>query len=168
MRHLKTRTPRVAALLAMALGVVALLAVPAIAAACNGSGGPGNHGHGWYHHHHHFPPSETGKVSAFSAETGKLTITLTDGESVTGFVTEETWINCGTFGDYRFDRHQGDQGDWGPGDDEGGSTEGAPSCGTESLVTGAVVDGARLHLEEGKAVFDEIDLAPTSSTTSTS
>lgn len=171
MRRLKSRTTPVAALLAMALGLVALLAVPAIAAACNGGGDPGSHGHGRWHHHHHFLPAETGKISAFEAAGGKLTITLTDGETVTGFVTEETRINCGTFGDFRFDRHwQGDQGgDWGNwhGGDEGGPKPEAPTCGTESLVVGAVVDGARLHLEEGKAVFDEVDLAPSSSPTTT-
>lgn len=174
MRRMRARSTRVAGLLAVALGAVALLAVPAIAAACNG-GDPGNYGQGWSHHHHHhqFPPSETGKISAFSAETGKLTITLTDGETVTGFVTEETRIDCGTFGDFRFDHHYqgnqgGDWGNWGPGGGDGTQPEGeAPSCGTESLVTGAVVDGAQLHLEEGKAVFDEIDLAPTGPTSST-
>jgi hypothetical protein len=167
-RH-RARTSSIATLLALALAATALLAVPAISAACNGgehgqtSGGPDTHRPdyvGWHHHHHHwFPGSEVGTVSSYSAETGKLSIALKNGETVTGLVTEDTYINCGSFGhDFsaQLRRHHGDHGDWG-----GPPSEGDEGCGTESLVAGAVVDGAMMHLEEGGPVFDAIFLAPT-------
>jgi len=156
--------------LAAALTAAALLAVPTIAAACNGgdpgqSSGTGTKGGtgyaGWHHHHHWFPASEVGKVASYSTETGKLAITLKNGETVTGLVTEDTFINCGDSGqNYRLQlrHHHGDHGDWGSGDGEGPSD--GSECGTESLVPGAVVDGAQMHLEEGGAVFDAIFLEP--------
>jgi hypothetical protein len=155
------RISNIAVVLALALAA-ALLAVPTIAAACNG-GDPGQDGpHGYvgsrHHHHHWFPATEVGKVASFGADTGKLAITLKNGETVTGLVTEDTLINCGEFGhhgsfgghDFRLQRHW-HHGDWGSEESE---------CGTESLVAGAVVDGALMHLEEGGAVFDAIFLAP--------
>ncbi len=165
MTRVRARTVRIASALAVALAATALLAVPTIAAACNGSdpGTKGGSGYvGRYHHHHHwFPASEVGKVASYSAETGKLAITLKNGETVSGLVTEETFINCGSFShDYRLQlrHHHGDHGDGGHGNWEGPSDEG--ECGTESLVPGAIVNGAMMHLEEGGAVFDVIFLTP--------
>lgn len=167
MTRVRARSARIALVLA-ALAAAALLAVPTIAAACSGGdpaqGGSDSHGRpgyvgGHHHHHHWFPASEVGKVASYSAETGKLAITLKNGETVSGLVTEETFITCGDFDhDYRLRRHHhGDHGDWG-GDWEGPST--GAGCDAESLVPGAVVNGALMHLGEGGAVFDAIFLAP--------
>jgi hypothetical protein len=123
MRGLNTRAPRIAGLLALALGAVALLALTGSAAAKDRRGDDHGH-HGRHHHHHHqFPMREAGTISSFDATTGKLTIALTGGESVTGLVTEDTRIECEGVDD-RFDRrdHGGDD-NGGRGDDNGGHVE---------------------------------------------
>lgn len=118
MRRLNERVPRIAGLLALALGAVALLALSGVATAKDRHGGDnGNHGH---HHHRHFHEMrEAGTISSFDATTGKLTIALTGGDTVTGLVTEETRIRCEGFDDNgvdnRFQRR-----DHGSGDDNGG------------------------------------------------
>jgi hypothetical protein len=190
MRRLDLRAPRIAGLLALALGAVALLALSGVAVAKDHHGD--DHGHGRHHHHHHrFPLQEAGKISSFDATTGKLTIALPDGEAVTGMVAEDTRIRCERGDDRRFDRrdHGGsgnesgdDNGGHGneAGDDNGGDNsgsggpgpsgdgnegEGEPdeaSCTVASLVTGAVVAEAELRLEGGVAAFTEIDLRPDS------
>jgi hypothetical protein len=113
MRRLNQRAPRIAGLLALALGAVAFLALSGVAAAKDH--GDGN-GHSRHHHHHHRSLQEAGKISSFDATTGKLTIALPDGESVTGMVTEETRIRCQGNGDRRDHGGQGNE----PGDDNGG------------------------------------------------
>ena len=187
MRRLNMRAPRIAGLLALALGAVAFLALSGFAAAKDHGD---DHGHGRHHHHHHrVPLQEAGTISSFDAMTGKLTIALPDGEAVTGMVTEETRIRCEGNNDRRFDRrdHGGSEpgddngGHNEPGDDQGGgnsgsggpgpgnssgpgpSGEGEPapgeaSCTVASLVPGAVVGEAELRLEGGVASFTEIDL----------
>src|ERR1700733_943607 len=98
MRFMNLRTPRIAGLLALALGAVALLALSGVAAAKDRHGD--DHGHHGRHHHHHFREMrEAGTISSFDATTGKLTIALTGGETVTGLVTEETRIRCEGFDD---------------------------------------------------------------------
>jgi hypothetical protein len=181
------RAPRIAGLLALALGAMAFLALSGVATAKDHGD---IHGHGRHHHHHHrFPLQEAGKISSFDATTGKLTIALLDGEAVTGMVTEETRIRCEGNNHRRFDRrdHGGNEpgddngGHNEPGDDHGGdnsgsggpgpgnssgpgpSGEGEPapgeaSCTVASLVPGAVVGEAELRLEGGVASFTEIDL----------
>jgi hypothetical protein len=132
----------------LALGAVALLALSGVAAAKDHGGD--NHGHhGRHHHHHHpFPMRESGTISSFDATTGKLTITLLDGSSTTGLVTEDTRIRCEGFDDHRSTRrdHGGDDNgghgtepgdDHGgrgnePGDDNGGGTSGGPGPGSSS------------------------------------
>jgi hypothetical protein len=119
MRRLNLRAPRIAGLLALALGAVALLAMSGVATAKDHGGD--DHGHHGRHHHHHFREMrEAGTISSFDATTGKLTIALPDGEAVTGMVTEETRIRCEGGNDRRFDRR--DHGGSGsePGDDNGG------------------------------------------------
>jgi hypothetical protein len=198
MKGLNTRASRIAGLLALVLGAVALLAVSGVAAAKDhgrdDNGGHDDNGlHHGHHHHHgrhhnrHFEMREAGTISSFDASTGKLTIALLDGGSVTGLVTNGTEIKCEGVDD-RLDRRDGggdnsgrgsgddngghfepgdDHGGRGepePGDDHGGEVvgggapEGEASCTTASLVTGAVVGDAELHFENGSAVFEEIEL----------
>jgi hypothetical protein len=191
MRRLNTRVPRIAGLLALALGAVALLALSGGAAAKDRSGDDHGHhgrgddhgrhrgddrGHHGRHHHHEFPMREAGTISSFDATTGKLTIALTGGESVTGLVTTETRIRCEGVDD-RLDRrdHGGDDnGGHGeePGDDNGGDSSGpgpsgeagapaegeGPNCTTAVLVPGAFVGDAELRLGTGMAVFEEVEL----------
>jgi hypothetical protein len=158
MRGLNTRAPRIAGLLALALGAVALLALSGSAAAKDRRGDDHGH-HGRDHHHHQFPMREAGTISSFDATTGKLTIALTGGESITGLVTEDTRIECERVDD-RFDRRDhggGDNGGGGndngghfePGDDNGGGNSGSggpgPSNGSgpgPSGEEGMPVEGA--------------------------
>jgi hypothetical protein len=185
MKDLNRRAPRIAGLLALALGAVALLAVSGVAAAKDH--GHDNGGHHGRHHHHVIDMREAGTISSFDASTGKLTIALLDSGTVTGLVTEDTEIKCEGV-DNRLDHRDhgggdnsgsgsgddnggqsepgddnGGRGEPEPGDDNGGEVagEGAPgesSCTTASLVPGAVVGDAELRLEGGSAVFKEIEL----------
>jgi hypothetical protein len=111
---MNARTPRIAGLLALALGAVALLALSGVATAKDRGGDDhGNHGR---HHHHHFREiEEAGTISSFDPATGRLTIALTGGETVSGLVTTETRIRCEGTDDSRADRR-----DYGGGDDNGG------------------------------------------------
>jgi hypothetical protein len=111
-------------MLAFALGAVALLALSGVASAKDRGGD--DHGHHGRHHHHHFREiEEAGTISSFDSATGKLTIALTGGETVSGLVTAETRISCEGADDRRADRRDhGGGGDSGrgnePGDDNGG------------------------------------------------
>jgi hypothetical protein len=172
MRLMNLRTPRIAGLLALALGAVALLALSGVATAKDRGGDDhGQHGHHGRHHHNHFREiQQAGTISSFDQATGRLTIALTGGETVSGLVTAETRIRCEGTDDRRADRrdHGGgddngghgnepgdDNGGHGnePGDDNGGNsgpgsggpiTEGeSPEAGeTPSCTTAALVPGA--------------------------
>jgi hypothetical protein len=119
MSRINARTPRIAGLLALALGAVALLALSGVATAKDRGGddnGQGHHGHHGRHHNHHFREvGEAGTISSFDPATGRLTIALKGGETVSGLVTEETRIRCEGADDHRADRR-----DHGGGDDNGG------------------------------------------------
>jgi hypothetical protein len=163
MRPLHLRTARLTGLLALALGAAALLALPGVAAA--------RHHHGDRHGRHHAHAShaqvptmeEAGTIASFDPTTGRLTIALAAGESITGVVTEETEIRC-----EGIDQRRDGGGE--PGDDDGGDggswqeSEEPPAtgeeegCSTASLTQGSVVGGAELRLEGGSAVFQEIEL----------
>lgn len=193
MRRLNERAPRITGLLALALGAVALLAMSGVAVAKdhgnddNGHHGRHHHDHG-RHHHRFLEMREAGTISTFDPSTGKLTIALLDGGTVTGLVTEGTEIKCEGV-DNRLDRRDhgggdnsgpgsgddnggqvepgddnGGRGEPEPGDDNGGETppvgapEGEASCSVASLVPGAFVGEAELRLEGGSAVFEEIEL----------
>ena len=67
-------------LLAVALGALALLAIPAV--------GLADHGH----HHGHSDPA--GTVKSFDQETGVLIIDLAEGGDIEGLVTDRTRIRC--------------------------------------------------------------------------
>ncbi|MGD9736102.1 MAG: hypothetical protein AB7V58_10925 [Solirubrobacterales bacterium] len=129
-----------------------------------------------------------GTISAFDPASGKLTIALFGGESITGLVSSETEIKCegpdggasassDGGGEEAGDDHGG-QGEEEPGDDHGGEggeddhggdsgpgggdqQQGA-SCSTGDLAVGAVVQQAELELRNGVATFHEVELAPTS------
>jgi hypothetical protein len=166
---MNARTPRIAGLLALALGAVALLALSGVATAKDRGGD--DHGHHGRHHHHHFREiEEAGTISSFDPATGRLTIALTGGETVSGLVTTETRIRCEGTDDRRADRrdHGGgddnggrgnepgdDNGGHGnePGDDNGGNSgpgtggpiaegEGPEAGETPSCTTAALVPGA--------------------------
>jgi hypothetical protein len=113
--------------LALALAAAALLALSGIAVAKDRRGDDhGHHGHHGRHHHHHreFQMRETGTIASFDATTGKLTIALTSGESVTGLVTEATEVKCEGVDDRLSRRdHGGDNSGPGGGDDNGGHFE---------------------------------------------
>jgi hypothetical protein len=137
MRGTNVRRSRIAGLLALVLGAVALLALTGVASAKdrggddNGRRGDDNGGHGHHgrHHHHLHEMREAGTISSFDPATGRLTITLTGGETTSGLVTAETRIRCEGADDRRPDRrdHGGrdDNGGRGnePGDDHGGHGE---------------------------------------------
>ena len=120
-----------------------------------------------------------GTIASFDSTTGMLVIDLFGTETVSGLVTEETEIKCegsneaGMSSGEEPGDDNGGQGDE-PGDDNGGDNSGPGSansgpggddngdqgnCTTTDLVQGAVVHEADLHLENGTATFDEVELA---------
>jgi hypothetical protein len=123
------------------------------------------------------PTTESaGKVASFKE--GVLTITLTDGTSVSGKVTEQTQIHCSTApttgGEDNDDEAGSGEGDHGSSDQarasessrhlaraadhNGGGDEGQQSCTTAALVEGALVREAELSIGSGGAVWDKVDL----------
>ncbi len=155
-----------------------------------------------HHHHHHkrahtvvfSPVSTTGssntetKTETPSGETagtiasyenGVLKITLNDGTTVSGMVTEGTDISCGCSGHDGWqndgegqggdDGHDGwqnsggderanFQGDWEHGGSQGTSQE---TCGVSSLVAGAKVKRASLNFSATGAEWAFVELVPT-------
>lgn len=117
-----------------------------------------------------------GKIESFDTETGKLTIDLFGGETLSGMVTEETEIKCehssssvsasdSSLGEDNSGDEQGQDGQENeeePGDDNGGDNSGPGSssnCTTADLTPGAVVQQAELQIENGTATFEEVELA---------
>ncbi|HEY4450094.1 MAG TPA: hypothetical protein VGN13_00690 [Solirubrobacteraceae bacterium] len=127
------------------------------------------------------PGGEAGKVASF--EGGVLVITLNDGSTVSGKVTEQTELRCesataaeGNQGDDNSDGN-GDENSGGNGDDSthsgpgmsstgddmssGGDGEDGPApttCTTAALVKGAVVREAELSVSSAGSVWEHIDL----------
>jgi hypothetical protein len=159
----------------LALGAVALLALPGVASAKHHHG---DHARGRHHAHASHAQTtaveEAATIASFDPTSGKLTIALAGGESITGLVTEDTEIKCEGI-DQRRDGG-GDQ----PGDDDGGDSwdsghqleeppatgeedgdgegEGEAACTTAALTPGSMIGGAELRIEGGSAVFKEIEL----------
>jgi hypothetical protein len=112
-----------------------------------------------------------GTVESFDAASGKLTIALFGGETISGLVTEATEIKCehsagasasdagegGSSGPGRGEEEPGDDHGEGvePGDDHGGESA---TCTTTGLVPGAVVQQAEIEVEHGTASFHEVEL----------
>jgi hypothetical protein len=116
-------------------------------------------------------PSSTesaGKVASFKE--GVLTITLTNGQQVSGKVTEATRIQCPTATQ---PGNEGEDDDQGSGDDEHssfshdahqacngaqGHESSQQSCTTAALTEGALVRDAELSIGPSGAVWDHVDL----------
>lgn len=125
-----------------------------------------------------------GTIESFDAATGRLTISLFGGDSISGLVTDQTQIKCedehspdvtarashsGEEADDEDDNSgpgNGNEDNSGPGsshsnrgpsghDDNGTGA----NCTTSDLVVGATVEEAELELEHGVATFDEVELA---------
>lgn len=174
MNHAKNRSrARLGGLLALALGVAALLAIPVVSVARSGGNDDGpNHekGHHHRHGHHH---SVVGTIVSFDATSGELTIDLRKGGSVSGLVDERTKIKCedqSANGGRRHGRGEGRarSGEAEPGDDHGGGDSGrgthddngaGANCTSADLVAGADVGEADLEIEHGTRHFDEVELA---------
>ena len=130
MRLMNLRTPRIAGLLALALGAVALLALSGVATAKDRGGDDhGQHGHHGRHHHH-------GKGNK-------------PGDDHGGKGNEPGDDNGGNSG----------PGSGGPiAEGEGPEAGETPSCTTAALVPGAFVGEAELRLGTGTATFEEVEL----------
>jgi len=108
-----------------------------------------------------------GTVQSFDASTGRLTIRLFGGGSVSGLVTRDTEIECDDDAARAADHGDDDRGDddrSGPGggddhgdDDRGGDDQGE-DCGTEALTAGREVEEADLEVSNGQATFEKVEL----------
>ncbi len=162
------------------------LAIPAAASAHHGS----RHRHHRRHHHTivfsptakrsdspsspQTPITPTEQVATVASfEGGVLKLTLADGSTVSGKVTEGTEISCGCDGqhfeggpqDFGHDNGDDHGDDNGPGsfhhDDEQGQM-GESNCGVSSLVAGAKVKEAELNVSGAGAFWEKIELVPQS------
>lgn len=111
-----------------------------------------------------------GTIQSFDAESGRLTIGLFGGETISGLVTEDTGIECEHEHEHAEDSIAMGHGEEEPGDDNGGPAssnsgpgrggrdeEGA-NCTSADLVAGAIVQEAKLELGNGGATFEEVEL----------
>lgn len=145
------------------------------------------------HHHHarHHARSHHAKIRRFGDQTtaptstnsadnagtvqsftgGVLTIALNDGTVVSGKVTEQTEVNCGSSGGD--DQGSGDdqnedqagstfahQSDFQSGDDDQGDDDNQEGCSTSSLEAGKKVAEAELVLTGSGAVWKSVELIP--------
>jgi hypothetical protein len=112
---------------------------------------------------------QSGVIAGFDGTT--LTVTLVNGDTLKGTVTDGTEIECENAAATRHDGESGDDNS-GPGsttsgsgsDDQGddnddqGEDENAATCGEDSLTAGTIVREAELRLTSTGAIFEEIEL----------
>jgi hypothetical protein len=103
-----------------------------------------------------------GTVQSFDASTGRLTIRLFGGDSVSGLVTRDTEIECDDDAARAADHGDDDRGDddrSGPGGGDGrGDDDQGADCGTEALTAGREVEEADLELSNGQARYEKVEL----------
>jgi hypothetical protein len=118
--------------IAAVLGALAVAALPALAGAKDDHGHHrGGHHAGEDHHHHGLRDrhENVGRISAFDAGSGQLTIARFGGGTISGLVTSSTEIKC-EGPDDRFDdnsRFSRDSGNSGPGSGSGDDSSGSGS-----------------------------------------
>jgi len=126
----------------LSLTAAATLAAAPAAAIAHGGG------------HDHGPGNDATPVATVASfADGKLTLTLTDGSTLAGKVTDRTRLTCEsakpTASKASFKgRHHG----------EGKGRHRYRWCGTENLTAGATVTDAELSATTAGAVFREVDL----------
>jgi hypothetical protein len=129
MNRAKNRSrARFGGLLALALGVAALLAIPVVSAAQNGGADDGVH-HGEKRHHHqrhHGDRQISGTITTFDADSGLLTIETRSGNSISGLVDGRTKIRCEDQEHSTGHARHARSGEAEPGDDHGGRGEAEP------------------------------------------
>jgi hypothetical protein len=178
----KGRRAKLGSLVAVALGALAIFALPGLASARNGSDD-------------HSDSSAT--IQSFDQATQTLVVALPDGNTVTGTVTRRTKIRCEDQRGHRHGRHGVRSREAEPGDDHGGHGEEAgddnggqdneqgddnggngsgpgpshsgPSghddhglganCTTADLTPGAAVEEIELDFGRTTVFFDEVELA---------
>ncbi len=157
MKSLKKRRSRLGSVLAVALGALAIVALPGLATARDDGSG-----------------TSSATIKSFDAETRTLVVALPDGETVTGLVTRRTKIRCEDQSGNR-GRHGGDRvrsresGSGQSGDDNGGNSGQSGSgghddngrganCTTADLIPGVAVDEIELDFDHGGVRFDEVEL----------
>jgi hypothetical protein len=164
----RSRSTRLGAPLALALGLIALLALTGPAAAKDSRDD------------NVAAPGQTATIASFDQESGRLVIGLSGGEEIAGLVTNRTRIRCEDehahdSGHHRRHRHGRDDsarasrshGEAEPGDDRGGENSGqgrhddngrGANCTSADLVVGAAVEEVELEFRRGQAVFREVEL----------
>jgi len=121
-------------LLAVALGALALLAIPAA--------GLADHGH------HHGNSDPAGTVKSFDQETGVLTIDLAEGGDIEGLVTDRTRIRCRNDNGREDRRHNRRFGGRATASDEGPGHDGSGDDGDNSGSGNSGDDRGDHHAEE--------------------
>jgi hypothetical protein len=109
---------------------------------------------------------QSGVIDSFDAATGKLTVKLVNGDSLTGTVNANTEIECEntTTAATRHDGEDnsgpgsGDDDNQGDDNDDQGENENEGNCGTDALAPQTIVREAELRLTAAGAVFEEIEL----------
>jgi len=129
-------------------------------------------------------PEPSGTVASYAG--GLLTITLKDGSTVSGKVTEQTELEChsatpptsteqddqgagddssgaeggehGSTAQGQPAAHQSSEDQQSGGDDQGEDEGGSSSCTTAALVPGAVVGEAELSVSSAGAVWEKVEL----------